>query len=827
MNRRREQDRTPTPQDVAGVRLGFLGRVGRGASRRHRWVAVVWLLVIVAAGYLNASTNHTSNNFSIPGTDSQAAYDALQQSFSSQNDATATIVFSVPAGQQLSSATNLASVDAVLAAVAKVPGVHAPTNPVTNDLPSLLTQWSSTLQPAESQAVLALAPDIPPSLSADGRVAYTNVTFGATLPSLLGTYKVESDKAAMDYDNPYSQLQDAVNGVQTGSVSVAIGGVVADTWNNPVSWWANHSDEVGLGLGAILLLLAFGSVWGMAIPIATALFGAVTAGGLVELMANFVTVSSAAPAVTLMISIGVGLDYSLLIVTRYRHFIAEGRDPHDAAGFALASAGKAAVFAGLTVCIALLGLLLVPIPLVRTLGVSAAIGVAVMMLAATTLLPCLLGFAGSRIDRFRLPFAKERTGVDPETTFWGRFAHRTAQHPWLALVLGVAVLLLIATPFLKIDFGMPDDSSLDPTLSQRVAYEQIEQGFGPGVNGPLVVVATLPQGQPFAQALTTLEPVSKAVGALQPAGTITDVQYSFGPIPNDASNTTAVIYQVIPQTGPDSSATRSLVEGLRSSLRSATAGTGVQAHVGGATATLIDLSGRVTTYLPWVIGVVVLGSILLLLVVFRSVLVPIKAALMNLISIAAAYGVVVAVFQWGWAKGAVGLYETIPIVSFVPLIMFVILFGLSMDYEVFLMSRIKEEWDVTGEPRRSVVLGVANTARVITTAALIMIAVFASFVANANPTVKLIGFGMAVAVLLDSTIVRMILVPAIMELLGRAAWWFPKWLEWLPHLDVEGPPELARTEASELSGSTSAAAASMATASAPSMPSPTDAGTAP
>ena len=788
---------------VSGVQLGALGRLGRFAARRHRWVAIVWLLVIIGAGYLNASTNHTSNNFSIPGTDSQAAYDALQTSFSSQNNATAMLVFSVPDGQQLTSAANMASVNAVLGAVAKVQGVNPPTNPITNDLPSLLKQWSSTLPDPEAKAVLTIAPNLPPSLSSNGQVAYTNVTYDATLPSLLSTYKVESDKGAMEYDNPYSQLQDAVNSVPAGSVSVAIGGVVADTWNNPVSWWANHSDEVGLGLGAILLLLAFGSVWGMAIPIATALFGAVTAGGLVYLMANFVTVSSAAPAVTLMISIGVGLDYSLLIVTRYRHFIAEGRDPHDAVGFALASAGKAAVFAGLTVCIALLGLLLVPIPLVRTLGVAAAIGVAVMMLAATTLLPCLLGFAGNKIDRLRLPFAKEKQGVDPETTFWGRFAHRTAQRPWLALTLGVAVLLLIAWPFLKIDFGMPDDSSLDPTLSQRIAFEQIDQAFGPGVNGPLLVAVTLPSGQPYAQALTTLAPVSKAVGALQTAGTVADVQYSFGPIPNDASNTTAVIYQVIPQTGPDSGATRSLVENLRSSLKTATAGTGIQAHVGGATATLIDLSDRVTTFLPWVIGVVVLGSILLLLVVFRSVLVPIKAALMNLISIAAAYGVVVAVFQWGWAKGAVGLYETIPIVSFVPLIMFVILFGLSMDYEVFLMSRIKEEWDVTHEPRKSVVLGVANTARVITTAALIMIAVFASFVANANPTVKLIGFGMAVAVLLDSTIVRMILVPAIMELLGKAAWWFPKWLEWLPHLDVEGPPELARAEAAATGVTTS------------------------
>ena len=296
------------------------------------------------------------------------------------------------------------------------------------------------------------------------------------------------------------------------------------------------------------------------------------------------------------------------------------------------------------------------------------------------------------------------------------------------------------------------------------------------MNGPLIVAVGIPaadQGS-FQQVLPKLDAVNKAVGALQPADTIANVKYSVGPIPNDVNTTTAVIYQITPDSSPDSSDTKALVSELRSNLEQATAGTGLEAHVGGSTATLIDLTDRVVTYLPIVIAAVVLGAFLLLVLVFRSILVPLKAALMNLISIAAAYGVVVAVFQWGWGKGAIGLPSTIPIVSFVPLVMFVILFGLSMDYEVFLMSRIREEWDRTGDPRRSVVLGVANTARVITTAALIMIAVFASFVTNQNPTVKLIGFGMAVAVLIDSTIVRMILVPAAMELLGKAAWWFPK-----------------------------------------------------
>jgi RND superfamily putative drug exporter len=775
--------------DDAGARKrGFLERLGTGVSRHHRWVALFWVALVVLAGYLaTVDKDNVSDNFRIPGTDSQAAYDLMQSDFPSQNSATATVVYTVPQGQQLTSSANAAIVASVTTALGKATDVASAADPINSQPSASLASLASTL-PADQASVLeAAAKNMPPTVSSDGTTAYASVTFSKTLPDLMTAYPINAEEPASEYTNPYSALTDAIATVQTGDVQVAVGGAVADTWNQPVSWWASHADEVGLGIGALLLLIAFGSVFGMLIPIGTALFGAVTASGFVFLLASVTDVSSAAPPVTLMISIGVGLDYSLLIVTRYREFLHDGYDPHEAAGLALGSAGKAAVFAGLTVCIALLGLLLVPIPLVQTLGLAAAIGVATMMLAATTLLPTLLGFAGGKIDRWHLPRSQRADG-DPEQSFWGRFAHRMARRPWFTLIGGVIVLAALATPFLKIQFGMPDDSSLPTDLSQRTAYVEVTDAFGPGTNGPLVVAVSLPSGtSSFAEALTTLEPVSKALGALQPPGTVAGVEYSVGPIPNDVNAPTAVIYDITPTTGPDSPETADLVRQLRADLDAATQGTQLEAHLGGTTATLIDLTERVTTYLPIVIAAVVAGSFILLVLVFRSILVPVKAAIMNLISIAAAYGVVVMVFQWGWGKGLVGLSETIPIVSFVPLVMFVILFGLSMDYEVFLMSRIREEWDHTHEPRRSVVLGVANTARVITTAALIMIAVFASFVTNANPTVKLIGFGMAVAVLIDSTIVRMVLVPAVMELLGKAAWWFPRWLEWLPKLDVEGP----------------------------------------
>jgi RND superfamily putative drug exporter len=606
---------------------------------------------------------------------------------------------------------------------------------------------------------------------------------------LLKEYPTDTARPATSYPNPYSALHSAIAALPASDVTITIGGPIADTYNNEVSWWANHADEVGLGLGAILLLIAFGSVLGMAVPIATALFGAVTASAMVLLLADFVTVSSAAPNVTLMIAIGVGLDYSLLIVTRHRQFLRQGFKLDDAVGLALASAGKAALFAGLTVGVALLGLVLVPIPLVQTIGLAAAIGVGVMVIAALTLLPALLALAGRRIDAYRIPFSFRDATGDPATSFWGRFTTRVGRRPWLTLVVGTAVLLTCAIPFLSINFGMPDDSSLPTSLSQQQAFTLLQEGFGPGANAPLVVVASAP-GATSADIATVLEPVSTALGALQPAGTVPGVQYSIGPLPNAAGD--AAVYQIIPSAGPDDAQTRELVGDLRSRLATATTGTQVTAYVGGATATLIDLSELVVQYLPWVIGAVVIGAFILLILVFRSILVPLKAAIMNLISIAAAYGIVVAVFQWGWAKELIGLHETIPIVSFVPLIMFVILFGLSMDYEVFLMSRIREEWDRTGDPQQSVVLGVANTARVITTAALIMIAVFSSFVTIQIPTVQVLGFGMAVAVLLDSTIVRMVLVPAVMEILGARAWWFPKWLGWLPKLNIEGPPEADR-----------------------------------
>ncbi len=765
--------------------LNPIGRLGRGVARHHRIVALLWVVVLVAAGWINTADNDDlSDQFSIPDTDSQAAYDLLEDRFSAANGATATVVFSVADGQRIDQGASATAVTEAVTAMEKLPAVTSVSNPLSSDLTERLDQLAASLPASDAAGVQRLEGSIPEPISPDGRVAYATVTYDRPITDLIERYPVNADAAASAYSNPWSELDRALRDTRDAGVTVAIGGAVGNTWNAPVSWWASHADEVGLAIGALLLLVAFGSLWGTAIPISTALFGAVTASGLVAWLSSVMTISSAALPVTLMISLGVGLDYSLLIVTRFRQYIAEGVEPDQAVGRALQTAGTASVFAGLTVCVALLGLTLVPIPLVQTMGLAAAVGVAVMIVAALTLLPAFLGFAGARIDALGLP--SRRHAPVAEQGMWARLAGAVVRRPWRSLIGGLAVLTLLAAPFLSIQFGMPDDSSLPTDLSQRQAFETMEAGFGAGVNAPLLVAVGLDDPVPYGRALTELTPVSDALGAEQPAGTVRGVEYSVGPIPNSATETSAVIYQITPTTGPDADATTELVERLRSDLATATAGTELRAHVGGQTATLIDLTDLVARYLPIVIGAVVLGAFVLLLLVFRSVLVPLKAALLNLFSIGAAYGIVVAVFQWGWARDLVGLSETIPIVSFVPLIMFVILFGLSMDYEVFLMSRIKEDWDRTGDPHASIVSGVAGTARVITTAALIMVAVFLSFVTNPNPTVKLIGFGMAVAVLIDSTIVRMVLVPAALSLLGRSAWWFPSWLSWLPHLDVEG-----------------------------------------
>jgi putative drug exporter of the RND superfamily len=454
----------------------------------------------------------------------------------------------------------------------------------------------------------------------------------------------------------------------------------------------------------------------------------------------------------------------------------------------VATAGQAVLFAGTTVVIAICGLLVAGIPYVAVLGFTAAIVVAVMMLAALTLLPALLGWIGPRIDKGHVrglhlgrhhhqaaerAAARAAAGEPPKAPFWERWANLVARHKWPFAIVSILVLLTLAAPFLWIRYGEADDGTAPAGSTQRIAFDLIGQGFGPGANGPLAVVVTLPTGQEVPAALTK---------ALQAAPGVAQV----APPQMNAAGDTAVI-SVIPTTAPDAEATTELVDNLRAvTVPKALEGTDATAYVGGITAAFIDIGNRIADRLPYFIGLVVLLSFLLLMLVFHSTSLPATAAIMNLLSVGAAYGVTVAVFQWGWGRELFGLASTIPIVSFVPMMMFAILFGLSMDYQVFLLTRVREEYNRTGDTRTAVVAGVSRTARVITSAALIMIAVFLSFVASPIPEIKMFGLGLAVAVAVDSTIVRMMLVPAVMEILGKANWWFPAWLERiLPKITIE------------------------------------------
>ena len=535
------------------------------------------------------------------------------------------------------------------------------------------------------------------------------------------------------------------------------------------------AEGIGILAAIIIMLLAFGSVVAMGLPIITALFGIAIAFAVLDLLSHVITTPVFAPEMMAMIGLGVGIDYALFVVTRYRQGLAEGRDPRDATSVSLATSGRAVVFAGTTVILSLVGLFLLQLPFMRGLAVGAIAAVVLVMLAAITLLPAMLGFSGRAIDKLHVPGLLQ-SGAEPSPRgFWFRWSRTVQRRPVVAAVAALAVLVLLALPFFSMRLAFTDAGNDPTSTTTRQAFDALATGFGPGFNGPLIVAASVPTGQQAA--VTSLR---DKVAATPGVAFATPAQFS-------ASGRDAVII-AYPSTSPQSAQTESLVHTLRDRvIPSATGGSGVMAYVGGETAGSVDASAYLSSRLVWVIGAVLLLAFLLLMAVFRSLAIPLKAVLVNMLSVGAAYGVIVAVFQWGWLGGLIGIGSTGPIDPWIPLMMFTILFGLSMDYEVFLLSRIREEWRRTGDSSTSVADGLAKTARVITAAAAIMVCVFGSFVIG-DPlhVLKVFGLGLAAAIFIDATLVRMVLVPAVMELLGRANWWMPSWLDRLvPTLGVE------------------------------------------
>ena len=706
----------------------MLARIARLSYRHRRLVVVGWFVLLVGVSLIGKSAGSAwSESFQLGGTDSQAAADLLQSRFPTQAGGTADIVFKAPVGvADPAIQQRMETLFAQISNVAHVTGVSGPYDAAGSH-----------------------------QISKDGTIAYAIVHIdvdGQKIPTPTKTQLVALVDAAG------GQGLQVEGGGRAFRVTPSLG----------------NSELIGLLAAIVILMIAFGSILAMGLPILTALFGIGVGLAVVGLISHLTSVPDFATQLAAMIGLGVGIDYALFIVTRYRHGLHDGLDPETAVVTALDTAGRAVLFAGTTVVISLLGMLLIGIAFIGGLGVGAAGVVAVTMLASITLLPALLGFVGHNIDKLKLPgVGKIR---DPRTTVGYRWGHFLQRHPVPFVVLGLAVLITLAVPAFSIRLGSSDESNSPTTQTTRRAYDLKAEGFGAGASGPLLLAAAIQGPQDLAVLAQLADTISHTPGVAQ----------ATPPQPNTANN--AAIIRVIPTTTSQDQRTVDLINSLRHDIiPTAVQGTDIQVHVGGVTASFDDIASKMQSRLPLFIGVVLALSFLLLLVVFRSLVVPIKAVIMNLLSIGAAYGVLVAVFQFGWGKNLIGVGRTGPIESFLPMMMFAILFGLSMDYEVFLLSRMKEEYDTNGHDNREAVAnGLATTARVITAAAAIMVCVFGSFVAGDQRVIKEFGLGLAVAVFIDATVVRMILVPAAMELLGGANWWFPSWLRWLPKIHIEG-----------------------------------------
>ncbi|MFI2765117.1 MMPL family transporter [Streptomyces echinatus] len=597
-------------------------------------------------------------------------------------------------------------------------------------------------------------------VSADGRIAVVRVQ-----------YPDQSRLSAKDLD-ALVDLGDRLRAELP--LRIEMGGNLFYVFSDPDG---GASELIGLLAAAAILLLAFGSLVAAALPIGMAVFGLTVGVATMTVLAGVTDVPTFAPVLGSMVGLGVGIDYALFVLARHREYLARGLDPREAAGRAVATAGRPVVFAGGTVVVSILGLAVANVPFMTVGGLAVSIVVLTMVVASVTLLPAFLGAAGPRLARAdrigralqtrklgRLARRRNPAAGAAHAAGWRRWIGHVSRHP-VPYAVGAAGLLLTATlPVLGLRVGLPDDGSLPHSRTERRAYDLVAEGFGPGTNGPLVIAAD-PTGDPGV--------LDRLVGAVAADPGIASVA------PTHIDRATGIATLVVfPTTSPQDKATADTIARLRTDVLPTAIGHGpARAHVGGAAASLSDVGQRTSQRLPVLVAAVLAMSFLLLMLVFRSILVPLKAVLLNLLSIGAAYGIMVAVFQWGWGGALIGLEATVPIVSFIPMFLFAILFGLSMDYEVFLLSRVREEYLRTGDNGTAIVEGVSRTARIITSAALIMVAVFLSFAVAEDPSTKMFGLGLATAIFIDATVVRMVLVPATMTLLGRTNWWLPKWLD--------------------------------------------------
>ncbi len=716
-----------------------IARLARWSASHTRSALVIWLVLLVAAlGISGAVGSHYSNNNTLPGTESQRAADLLRRDFPAQAGDTDQIVLHVRTGTVTDPAVR-ARVAPMLARVARLPHV---------------TGVISPYGPAGAQAI-----------SRDGRIAFATVLFDQRANALPVPAIKKVISTAQNAGSPQLQVELGGQAIQQAQ-GLSLGATTV----------------VGLLAAIIVLLITFGSMIAAGLPILTALLGLGTAFGVIGILSNAVTMPNVSGQLAAMIGLGVGIDYSLFIVTRFRENHRNGADIQSAIIAAMSTSGRAVLFAGVTVIVALLGMLVLGVGFLTGLAVSSAIAVLLTMLASLTLLPALMSkfgeriVAGRRSRRSRRAASAGPKAAPSEGTFWRRWAELIRRRPWPAAIAGTAIMLAIASPALGMRLGLSDAGNDPASSTTRQAYDLLATGFGKGFNGPLLVVAQLP-GAGDAGALRQL---GTTLRAAPDVASVSAVRLS--------STGHTAVFEVFPRSAPQAASTTTLVNTLRSTILPPVAhATGATLLVGGATAGGIDFTHVLASKLALFIAIVVLLAAVLLLVVFRSLVIPVQAALMNLLSIGAALGVTVLVFQHGWLGELVGVQPG-PIEPWLPVMLFAIVFGLSMDYEVFLVSRIHEEWNRRRDASQAVVEGVATTGRVITAAATIMICVFLSFVFGSNRDIKLFGLSLASAVFLDAFVIRCLLLPAVLELLGRTTWLLPRWLgRRLPRLSVDVP----------------------------------------